>query len=86
MKIDKVNVCMKGVDAVKEVARNIGMVCKNCDSYDEHSGFCYWMINTRDIPAYGFCHHFEFRDENACAQLWDKCMDKLGIEDAEIQG
>ena len=83
MKFDKVKVCMKGVDTLKTVAMNIGMVCVNCECYDEKSQFCYWMINTRNIPAYGFCHHFQFRDENACTVLWDKCIEKLGIEDAE---
>lgn len=76
MKIDKVEVCMNGVNAVKDCARNIGMVCENCGFLEESSGSGVYRNYCRkiesDTPRDGFCYLFHFRDEKACAAFWNK--------------
>jgi hypothetical protein len=90
MKIDKVKVCMNGVNAVKDCARNIGMVCENCGFLEESFGFGGYRNYCRkiesDTPRDGFCYLFHFRDEKACAEFWNKCMEKIDSEDAELLG
>ena len=88
MKIDKVKVCMNGVNAVKDCARNIGMVCENCGFLEESSGSGVYRNYCRkiesDTPRDGFCYLFHFRDEKACAEFWNMCMEKIDPEDAEL--
>lgn len=89
MKIDKVKVCMKGVDTLKNVARNIGMVCKNCENltitYNDDTAYCFTIDKNVD-PRTDFCQEFSFSDDNACSELWDKIMEKMKNDPPEIWG
>ena len=76
MKIDKVEICMNAVEAVKITARNIGMVCKNCGSIQHVVGEGYFCKAwDSEIPYVdGFCNLFHFRDEKACQEFWEMCV------------
>ena len=87
MKIDKVAICTTAVNAVKDTARNIGMVCTNC-RYLEHwigEGYVCTLVES-EVHVDGFCYRFEFRDEYACNNLWQKLMKNLEYENIEIIG
>lgn len=87
MKIDKVAICTTAVNAVKDTARNIGMVCTNCRYLEDWIGKGYVCTLTKsEVHVDGFCYRFEFRDEYACNNLWQKLMKNLEYENIEIIG
>lgn len=77
MKLDKVEICMAAVEAVKTAARNIGMVCKSCEmSKNEENCLCFCMLLGVLMREDDFCNNFRYRDDDACADFWKMCTGK----------
>ena len=74
MKANIVEICMTPVNAVKETLKDIGAVCRNCKSY--WNGLCMMTEYEMSDPDSTFCMDFEFRDEEACLELWKKICDE----------
>ena len=68
MSIKLTDVCMVAVDAIFQVASDWQIRCSNC-KYEEK---CSRKLRTSD-----FCSDFVFRDDEACAGLYDKLKDAL---------
>ena len=87
MKFDKVGICMNAFEAIKDTARNLGMVCTNCRYLEHWIGEGYvCTITESEVHVDGFCYRFYFRDEYACSIFWDKVMEKVKTENIEING
>ena len=70
MELDIVEICMTPVNAVKVSLKSMGAVCKNCRSY--WHGLCMMTEYEISDPENSMCMDFEFRDAEACAELWKK--------------
>lgn len=77
MKLNKVEICMNAVVAIKETVKNIGMVCRNCENLvyvnEGNCGYCAVIDKDIDLDE-DFCKDFRYRDDDACADFWKKCM------------
>lgn len=89
MKIEKVDICMKAVQVIKDTAKNFGMVCKNCKNLayknKDNEGYCAVIDKDIDLEE-DFCKDFYYRDDDACEDLWQKSIKKIADENVDILG
>jgi hypothetical protein len=89
MKLDKVEICMTAVNAVKVAFRNLGAVCRNCENLshrtggDPDLGYCSLAEDYVVALDEDFCQSFAFRDEESCAKTFGMIMAEVENDDAE---
>lgn len=87
MKLDKVEICMTAVNAVKVTFRNLGAVCRNCENLshrtggDPDLGYCSLVENYVVALDEDFCQSFAFRDEESCAKTFGMIMMEVEKDD-----